>query len=438
MGITGTDVAQREADMILLDDNFSTIAVAIQEGRKMFDLMGKFAVYHINLNITMAVVVIIVVCCWMPIPFYGLGATLVNGVTCCFASLVFIVGRAEPPDMKQPPRRKKAGFFVRSTIYAVMVPYVAAASLLCWGCYLVTLKAYVGTYDVFRINSYGYAAQGSTKEGVGFDQFYAYGAQGKTDDLCTYGWTKHNIAWKDPADHAKGIDSDAEVPFEWRRDELPYHCKCDVKHVFDLGGDAYKIIDQWGQPQYNEHDKSKREDVEIDDSDGKTQTVTFPKWLLYPYPVWQDTSYDEGLVGSHFEQAGKTYFDVQKPDDITDFGAFSADLLELVPKKVGAKGTTETDHNDNPIMIWEWKDKKKARNIPNGVCSTFGVMQARAAFAFVFMFAFSFHVLVIASGRAFLFRVSTLSRLRWHFIVFDKKAVTFRSQNFHNRLSRTR
>ena len=124
MGITGTDVAQREADMILLDDQFSTIAVAMTEGRKMFDLMGKFAVYHINLNMTMALVVLLTVFFWMPLPVYGLGATLGNGVTCCFASLSFIIGRTYQPDMKQPPRRKKAGFFVRSTVLTVMVPYV--------------------------------------------------------------------------------------------------------------------------------------------------------------------------------------------------------------------------------------------------------------------------------------------------------------------------
>jgi len=51
MGITGSDVAKDSADMILLNDDFSSIFIGIEEGRKIFDNLKKSIAYTLTSNI---------------------------------------------------------------------------------------------------------------------------------------------------------------------------------------------------------------------------------------------------------------------------------------------------------------------------------------------------------------------------------------------------
>lgn len=51
MGITGSDVAKDAADMILLNDDFASIVVGIEEGRKIIDNLKKTAVFFLTGNI---------------------------------------------------------------------------------------------------------------------------------------------------------------------------------------------------------------------------------------------------------------------------------------------------------------------------------------------------------------------------------------------------
>ncbi len=115
MGITGTDVSKEASDMVLLDDNFSTIVAAVEEGRTVYTNIRRFIKYILGSNIgeviTIAASPLIVGAAGVPLS--PLQILWMNLVTDGLPALALAVEPAEPNVMNHPPNDPKESIFSR-------------------------------------------------------------------------------------------------------------------------------------------------------------------------------------------------------------------------------------------------------------------------------------------------------------------------------------
>jgi P-type Ca2+ transporter type 2C len=104
MGERGTQVAKEAADMILQDDAFSSIVLAIEQGRVIFDNIRKFVYYLLSCNLSEIMVVTIASVIDVPLPIRPLQILFLNLVTDVFPALALGVGEGQAEIMEQPPR----------------------------------------------------------------------------------------------------------------------------------------------------------------------------------------------------------------------------------------------------------------------------------------------------------------------------------------------
>ncbi len=105
MGQRGTAAAKEAAAMVLEDDNLETIAVAIAQGRAIFDNIRRFVLYLLSCNLSEVLVVALGALFAGPLPLLPLQILFLNLVTDVFPALALGVGKADDNVMKRPPRK---------------------------------------------------------------------------------------------------------------------------------------------------------------------------------------------------------------------------------------------------------------------------------------------------------------------------------------------
>lgn len=111
MGITGTDVTKEAAHMILMDDNFSSIVGAVEEGRRIYDNLRKFVKYIFTGNSAEIVTLFVAPLIGLPMPLLPVHILWVNLITDGLPALALSTEPAEKNIMQRPPRHPNESIF---------------------------------------------------------------------------------------------------------------------------------------------------------------------------------------------------------------------------------------------------------------------------------------------------------------------------------------
>lgn len=118
MGITGTEVSKGASDMVLADDNFETIVVAVEEGRKVFANIQKAVQYLLSANFGEVMTMFIATMAGWSIlePIHILWINLVTDV---FPAIALGLEEAEADIMNHPPRGKSSNFLSNGVLPSI-------------------------------------------------------------------------------------------------------------------------------------------------------------------------------------------------------------------------------------------------------------------------------------------------------------------------------
>ena len=133
MGITGTDVAKGASDMILTDDNFTTIVHAIEEGRNIYNNIKKAVIFLLSCNLGEVIAIFVSILFNWPVPLLATHLLWINLITDSLPAISLGVDPGDHDVMKQKPRNPKESFFargagVRAVVGGVLIGFLTLAA----------------------------------------------------------------------------------------------------------------------------------------------------------------------------------------------------------------------------------------------------------------------------------------------------------------------
>ncbi|MFN3309028.1 MAG: cation-translocating P-type ATPase, partial [Anaerolineales bacterium] len=159
MGIIGTDVAREAADVILTQDNFSTIVDAIREGRAIYDNIRKFITYIFTSNVPELVPFVLSAIAQIPLALTVRQILAIDLGTDLLPALALGAERPEPDIMTRPPRKRGQPLIDRRLLMRSFAWLGVIEAALCYlGFFYVYARAYDIRLDQFLASTTDLAA----------------------------------------------------------------------------------------------------------------------------------------------------------------------------------------------------------------------------------------------------------------------------------------
>ncbi|THF55390.1 cation-transporting P-type ATPase [Pseudothauera rhizosphaerae] len=173
MGCNGTEAAKEAAEMVLADDNFASVAAAVEEGRTVYDNLRKAIAFILPTNIGQAGILVAAILLGMTLPMTPAQILWVNMVTAVTLALALAFEAPERDIMKRPPRDPAEPLLTRFVVWRV----VFVGVLLVGG----GLGAFV--WEVGRGASLEFARTAAVNAVMVGEAFYLFNVRSFTDSI---------------------------------------------------------------------------------------------------------------------------------------------------------------------------------------------------------------------------------------------------------------
>ncbi|KAJ1955614.1 hypothetical protein GGI12_005518, partial [Dipsacomyces acuminosporus] len=138
MGLNGTDITKQAADIVLTDDNFTTIVAAVEEGRRIFDNILKFILYLLSCNSAEIFLFLFAAILNLDLPFTTIMILWANIIADIPPALSLGLDPPEKNIMNRRPRNPKSGVLTRSTTLVLLAQALFMA-LVTFAAFLVAV-----------------------------------------------------------------------------------------------------------------------------------------------------------------------------------------------------------------------------------------------------------------------------------------------------------
>jgi Ca2+-transporting ATPase len=149
MGITGTDVAKENADMVLTDDNYASIISAVEQGRVIYSNIRKFVYYLLSCNLAEIATIFIGTLVTRSSPLTAIQLLWLNLITDGAPALALATEKGDPDIMDHPPRPSTEPIINRFMQAGIAVQTIAITAATLFA-YFIGLRLFPDQPEISR------------------------------------------------------------------------------------------------------------------------------------------------------------------------------------------------------------------------------------------------------------------------------------------------